>query len=58
MSMSTPLFVAAAGLVVLTAGAPLAAHHSFAAEFDGTKLFIGSTGTGAPGDGRGAAGKP
>src|SRR5258705_11577891 len=34
--MRTPLFVAAAGLVVL-AGAPLAAHHSFAAEFDGSK---------------------
>ena len=35
--MRTPLFVAAAALVVLAAGAPLAAHHSFAAEFDGSK---------------------
>ena len=35
--MRTALFVAAAGLVALTAGVPLAAHHSFAAEFDGTK---------------------
>ena len=35
--MRTLLFIPAAGLVVLAAGAPLAAHHSFAAEFDGTK---------------------
>ena len=35
--MRTPLFIAAAGLVVLAAGAPLVAHHSFAAEFDGSK---------------------
>jgi hypothetical protein len=35
--MRTPLVVAAAGVVVLAAGAPVAAHHSFAAEFDGTK---------------------
>ena len=35
--MRTPLFIPAAGLVVLAAGAPLAAHHSFAAEFDGSK---------------------
>jgi hypothetical protein len=34
--MRTPLFIAAAGLVVLAAGSPLTAHHSFAAEFDGT----------------------
>jgi hypothetical protein len=36
-SMRTPLFIPAAGLLVLVAGAPLAAHHSFAAEFDGSK---------------------
>ena len=35
--MRTLLFSAAAGVLVLAAGAPLAAHHSFAAEFDGTK---------------------
>jgi Family of unknown function (DUF6152) len=35
--MRTPLFIAAAGVVVLAAGAPLVAHHSFAAEFDGSK---------------------
>ena len=35
--MRTPLFISAAGLLVLAAGAPLAAHHSFAAEFDGSK---------------------
>jgi hypothetical protein len=29
--------VLAAGLVVLAAGTPVAAHHSFAAEFDGSK---------------------
>ncbi|MGH9254449.1 MAG: DUF6152 family protein, partial [Vicinamibacterales bacterium] len=32
-----PWLVTAAGLIVLAAGAPLAAHHSFAAEFDGSK---------------------
>ena len=35
--MRTLLFSAAAGVLVLAAGVPLAAHHSFAAEFDGTK---------------------
>ena len=35
--MRTRLFIMAAGLVVLAAGAPLLAHHAFAAEFDGTK---------------------
>jgi hypothetical protein len=35
--MSTPLFMAAASLVVLAAGAPLLAHHAFAAEFDSSK---------------------
>ena len=35
--MKTPLFIAAIGVVVLAAGAPLVAHHSFAAEFDGSK---------------------
>ena len=35
--MRTRLFIAAAGLVVLAAGAPLVAHHAFAAEFDGSK---------------------
>ena len=35
--MRTPLCIAAAGMLALAAGAPLAAHHSFAAEFDGTK---------------------
>ena len=35
--MRTRLFVPAAALVVLAAAAPLAAHHSFAAEFDGSK---------------------
>lgn len=35
--MRTALFFAAATLAVLAAGAPLAAHHSFAAEFDGSK---------------------
>jgi Family of unknown function (DUF6152) len=34
--MRTPLFFAGT-LTVLAAGAPLAAHHSFAAEFDGSK---------------------
>jgi hypothetical protein len=32
-----PFFIAAAGLVLLAAGAPVGAHHSFAAEFDGSK---------------------
>src|SRR6185503_5930621 len=36
-SMRTHRFIPAAGLVLLAAGAPLAAHHSFAAEFDGSK---------------------
>jgi hypothetical protein len=35
--MRTPLFIAAASLVMLAAGAPVVAHHSFAAEFDGSK---------------------
>ena len=35
--MRTLLRSTAAGMLVLAAGAPLAAHHSFAAEFDGTK---------------------
>ena len=35
--MRTRLFIMAAGLVVMAAGAPLLAHHAFAAEFDGTK---------------------
>ena len=35
--MRTPLFIAAASLVVLAASAPLVAHHAFAAEFDGSK---------------------
>ena len=34
--MRTPLFIAAA-VIALAAGARLAAHHSFAAEFDGSK---------------------
>src|SRR5688572_2632620 len=36
-AMTTPLIIPAALLAVLAAGAPLAAHHSFAAEFDGSK---------------------
>jgi hypothetical protein len=36
-SMRTSLLIPAAVLAVLAAGAPLAAHHSFAAEFDGSK---------------------
>ncbi len=36
-SMKTPLFLAAAALVVLAASAPIVAHHAFAAEFDGSK---------------------
>jgi len=35
--MSTSLFIPAAVLAVLAAGAPLSAHHAFAAEFDGSK---------------------
>lgn len=35
--MQIRLFIAAAGIVVLAAGAPLVAHHAFAAEFDGTR---------------------
>jgi uncharacterized protein DUF6152 len=35
--MRMPLCLASAGLVVLAARAPLVAHHSFAAEFDGSK---------------------
>ena len=35
--MRTPLFIAAISVVGLAAGAPLVAHHSFAAEFDGSK---------------------
>ena len=35
--MRMPLFIAAAGVIVLAAGAPLVAHHAFAAEFDATK---------------------
>lgn len=35
--MRMPSFVAAASLVLLAAGTPLSAHHSFAAEFDGSK---------------------
>jgi uncharacterized protein DUF6152 len=35
--MRMPLSVAAASLLVLMAGAPLVAHHAFAAEFDGAK---------------------
>ena len=35
--MRTPLLVAAAAAVVLGAGGRVAAHHSFAAEFDGSK---------------------
>ena len=35
--MRMPLFISAAALVVLAADAPLEAHHSFAAEFDGSK---------------------
>ena len=35
--MRMPLFISATCLLVLAAGASLAAHHSFAAEFDGSK---------------------
>jgi hypothetical protein len=35
--MRTLLFTAAASLVVLSASAPVVAHHAFAAEFDGSK---------------------
>jgi hypothetical protein len=54
-----------AAALSLTVGAAQA-HHSFAAEFDsnrdvtfsdGRKLFLGSSGTGAPADGRDASEK-
>ena len=35
--MTTPLSISVSAVIVLAAGAPLAAHHSFAAEFDGSK---------------------
>jgi hypothetical protein len=35
--MRTPLFIAAAAVIALAAGARVAAHHAFAAEFDGSK---------------------
>ena len=35
--MRTALLVSTLAVVVLASGAPLAAHHSFAAEFDGSK---------------------
>ena len=35
--MRTPFFIAAIGVGALAAAAPLVAHHSFAAEFDGSK---------------------
>jgi hypothetical protein len=35
--MRIPLFLAAASFVVVASGAPLRAHHAFAAEFDGAK---------------------
>jgi hypothetical protein len=35
--MRTPLFIAAAGILAVTAGARVTAHHAFAAEFDGSK---------------------
>lgn len=35
--MQTRLFLAAAGVLMLAAGAPVVAHHAFAAEFDGSK---------------------
>lgn len=35
--MRTSLFVMAICVIVLVAGAPLVAHHAFAAEFDGTR---------------------
>ena len=35
--MRTSLFIAGAAVVMLVAGAPLVAHHAFAAEFDGTR---------------------
>jgi hypothetical protein len=37
--MRTKLFVAAAAIGLLLAAAPVAAHHSFAAEFDASKPF-------------------
>jgi hypothetical protein len=36
--MRTPLLAAAAALVVLVAGGPVWAHHSFSAEYDGKEL--------------------
>ena len=35
--MHTRLFLAAAGVLLLAAAAPVVAHHAFAAEFDGAK---------------------
>ena len=35
--MQTRLFLAAAGVLILAAATPVAAHHAFAAEFDGSK---------------------
>jgi hypothetical protein len=35
--MHTRLFLAAASVLMLVAGAPVVAHHAFAAEFDGSK---------------------
>ena len=35
--MHTRLFLAAAGVLMLAAAAPVVAHHAFAAEFDGSK---------------------
>jgi len=35
--MHTRLFLAAAGILMLAAAAPVVAHHAFAAEFDGSK---------------------
>ena len=35
--METRFFLAAAGILILAAAAPVAAHHAFAAEFDGSK---------------------
>jgi uncharacterized protein DUF6152 len=35
--MKAPLFIVAAGIIALAGGARVAAHHAFAAEFDGSK---------------------